>query len=94
METEKIYCGSGKSKTGKFGDFQGVSICLDDIPNEHITTAANGKRYLNLNISKKKEVDKYGKDLTVTIDTWKPEPKNQAKQEPVKVEDLEDTLPF
>jgi hypothetical protein len=69
-----IYCGSGKTRSGQYGDFQGVSICLDDIPNEHISTAANGKRYVNLTVSKKKEVDKYGKDLSVSVDTWKPDP--------------------
>jgi len=70
---EKIYCGSGKTVTGQYGDFEKVSICLDDIPNEHITTANNGKRYVNINISKKKETDQYGKNLAVIVDTWKKE---------------------
>lgn len=70
---EKIYCGSGKTKTGKYGNFESVSICLDDIPAEHITTGKNGKRYVNLTINKKKEPDQYGKDLSVQIDTWNPD---------------------
>lgn len=72
MNNEKIYCGSGKTKTGQYGEFFGVSICLDDIPSEHITTAKNGKRYVNLNINKKQAPDQYGKDLSVQVDTWKP----------------------
>jgi hypothetical protein len=78
---EKIYCGSGKTRSGQFGDFQAVSICLDDIPSEHITSHENGKRYVNLTVSKKKEVDKYGKDLSVVVDTWKPE-KSQTGHTP------------
>lgn len=95
METDKIYCGSGKTRSGKYGEFQSISICLEDIPNEHITTGNNGKTYVNLTVSKKKEVDKYGKDLSVVVDTWKPESKEQAKpvtaQAPV---DDSNSLPF
>ena len=60
---EKIYAGSGKTRNGQYGEFYGISVCLDDIPEEHITTARNGKRYVNLTINKKKETDQYGKDL-------------------------------
>ena len=70
---EKIYCGSGKTVTGQYGEFEKVSICLDDIPNEHISLANNGKRYVNINISKKRETDQYGKNLVVIVDTWKKE---------------------
>jgi len=75
METKTIYCGSGKTKTGKFGEFFSVSICLSDLPAEHITTANNGKKYINLNINKKQQPDQYGKDLSVQVDTFKPQPK-------------------
>lgn len=36
------------------------SICLSDIPKELITTAANGKKYLNVTIDKRREPSKYG----------------------------------
>lgn len=78
---EKIYCGSGKTVTGQYGDFEKVSICLDDIPNEHITKANNGKRYVNINISKKRETDQYGKNLAVIVDTWKPNSEAQTPQQ-------------
>ena len=77
METKTIYCGSGKTKTGKFGEFFSVSICLSDLPAEHITTASNGKKYINLNINKKQQPDQYGKDLSVQVDTWKPDPNKE-----------------
>ena len=93
---EKIYCGSGKTKTGKYGDFFSVSICLTDLPKEHITKAANGKSYINLNINKKQQPDQYGKDLSVQVDTWKPDPSkaHTPKQEYAKVEETSDDLPF
>ena len=62
-----IYCGSGSTKEGQFGPFESISICLDDIPIEHITNHKNGKRYVNITVSKKKEVDQYGKDLSVSV---------------------------
>ena len=96
METTKIFCGSGKTRTGQYGDFQSVSICLTDLPRDHITTAGNGKKYINLTINKKKEVDQYGKDLSVTVDTWRSDKDlksaHTSKQE-YKPE-LEDKLPF
>ena len=104
METQQtIYCGSGKTKEGKFGEFFSISICLSDLPKEHITEAKNGKKYINLNINRKKEPDQYGKDLSVQVDTWKPDPNRQVptamahtpKQEySAPIEDDSDSLPF
>ncbi len=79
MENQKIYCGSGKTRSGQFGDFQAVSICLDDIPSEHITNHKNGKRYAKITISKKKETDQFGNDLSVMVDTWKPDPSKTSQ---------------
>lgn len=78
---EKIYVGSGKTRSGQYGEFYGISVCLDDLPDEHITTAKNGKRYVNLTVNKKKEADQYGKDLSVQVDTWKPDTANTPKEE-------------
>lgn len=92
--TKPLYCGSGKTRSGQYGDFQAVSICMTDIPKEHISTASNGKQYVNITISKKKEVDQYGKDLTVVIDTWKPEKKEQVQEPSQSVIDESQDLPF
>lgn len=77
MSNDKIYAGSGKTILGRFGEFYKVSICLSDIPKEH-TFEYNGKTYIKLEISKKKEVDMYGKNVTVAVDTWKPDGEKQA----------------
>lgn len=82
---EKIYVGSGTEKFD--GNLVSASICLTDLPVEHIQTAKNGKKYINLNVQKKKEVDQYGKTHYVAVDTWKPE----AKKE---VADSSGDLPF
>lgn len=75
MSEQKIYVGSGQTKNE---GWQKVSICLTDLPKEFITTAKNGKKYINLNINKKKEADQYGKDLSVSVDTYKPTQQVQA----------------
>lgn len=73
--SEKIFCGSGK----EFGQYGAVnlSICLSDLPKEHITEY-NGKKYIKLVLNKKREVDKYGKTHSVEVNTWKPNNDNQG----------------
>jgi len=76
---EKIYVGSGTEKFD--GNLVSCSLCLSDLPSEHIFEY-NGKKYIKLNVQKKKQADEYGKTHYVAIDTWKPEPKkDEAKQE-------------
>lgn len=95
--TTKIYCGSGKTRSGQYGEFYGISICLDDIPNEHITNHQNGKRYAKLTVSKKKDTDQFGNDLSVVVDTWKPDgSKSSSPQAPQQTppQEPEGDLPF
>jgi len=85
---EKIYCGSG---IGKFeNNLIDVSLCLSDLPKEHVFEY-NGKKYIKLKVQKKKEVDKYGKSHFVEVDTWKPTEKKEP--ETSDFEDVDD-LPF
>jgi hypothetical protein len=69
--SNKIFCGRGK----RFGQYNAISlsICLDDIPNEYITTGKNGKRYIKLNVNEKREADEWGNTHSVEVDTWKPD---------------------
>jgi hypothetical protein len=75
MSSEKIYAGSGRKVEGQYGTFRKISVCLNDIPKEHINDY-NGKKYVSLLINDRKEADKFGKDLSVVVDTYKPEKKN------------------
>ena len=74
---DRIYCGSGK-EVGQYGQIS-IGVCLTDIPKEHMTKAKNGKFYVNLKVSKKKQADQFGKTHSVEVDTWKPEPKDGAR---------------
>ena len=40
-------------------DFISISICLSDIPKDRIKAADNGKKYINLAVTRMKEPDKY-----------------------------------
>tara|TARA_Y100000004_G_scaffold41487_3_gene45166 strand:- start:85 stop:342 length:258 start_codon:yes stop_codon:yes gene_type:complete len=78
MAEEKIYVGSGISKFD--GNMVSVSLCLSDVPKEHMFEY-NGKKYVKLNVSAKRDgADEYGKTHYVSVDTFKPE----AKKEPAK----------
>jgi len=90
---EVIYAGSGKTVSGQYGEFFKVTVCLSDLPKEHLFEY-NGKTYVKLDISKKKETDQYGKNVKVQVDTWKPEAKTASfEPAPAKAE-VQDDLPF
>jgi hypothetical protein len=80
MSEEKIYVGRGK-KSDRF-DIVSIDICLTDLPKEHIKKGNNGKSYIKLNVSAKREVDDYGNTHTVTVDTWKPTQGNAPQSKP------------
>lgn len=80
MADKKIYCGNGRQIKGQYGVFRSVSLCLSDIPKEHITKSKNGKSYVRINISDLDQKNEYGNDVTVTVDTWKADP-NYKKNE-------------
>lgn len=84
---EKIYIGNGKTIEGQYGTFRSSSICLTDIPKEHIFEY-NGKKYIKVIINDKKEVDQYGKNVSIQVDTWKPEKKEDTSNDDVAPEDI------
>jgi hypothetical protein len=62
-----------------------ASICLSDIkallqekPERATISPSNGKMYLNINIYAKREVDKFGKDISISISQTKEE--REAKE--------------
>ena len=97
-ESKTIYCGSGKKQTDKWLK---VTINPDKLK-DHIEEF-KGNRFIKLNINIKDEVDDYGKDVSISVDTWKPEPKEecnkdrvvrQAKENLEQLEEDTDDLPF
>lgn len=74
----KIYLGNGREKKRQNGDsFITASICIDDIQNlkdEHISVAENGKRYVKICINPYREgANQYGNTHSISVDTYKPE---------------------
>jgi hypothetical protein len=78
MENKTVYIGNGKKQKD---NWRKSSLCLTDIPQEHIFEY-NGKKYIKVNINDKDTPDQYGKDVSISVDTWKPEQQenNQNKE--------------
>lgn len=74
---KKIYIGSGK--LNKYGIR--ASICVTDIPKEWIKEGKNGKKYLNINIDQRKEMDKFGNSHSISINTWTPELREKREED-------------
>lgn len=74
---EKIYCGSGKTKTDTWLK---ITINPDKIMN--YIQEYNGSRFVKLDVNIKREPDQYGKDVEVTVDTWRPDSRLRTNDEP------------
>lgn len=87
MGKEKtVYCGSGKTQNEKWLK---ATINVDKIKN-HIEEF-NGHRFIRININIKDEKDMYGKNVSISIDKWEPEQKEQVNKNEFETED---DLPF
>ena len=80
MADKPIYCGSGKKQND---NWLKVTINPDKIM-DYIQTY-EGNKFIKLNINIKDEPDQYGKDVSISIDTWKPD-RNDSKTETKKKE--------
>ena len=93
MSETKIKIGNGQKKSEKWLK---SSICLSDIP-EDKTFEYNGKTYVKVDINISESPNKFGKDVNITIDDWKPNKKNDTKEdwkEKESKEQFSDDLPF
>ena len=70
MSEKAIYCGSGKKQNDSWLK---VTINPDKLK-EYIQTY-EGNKFVKLNINIKDEPDQYGKDVSISIDNWKPKDK-------------------
>lgn len=66
--SEKIYCGGGKKKKD---NWRSISVNITKAM-AHAKKSKSGDLWVNLNISDRDQPDQYGKDVTVTVDTWEP----------------------
>ena len=82
---EKIKLGSGKTINETF---LASSFCITDaLANAY---EYNGKQYCNINISILTEADKFGKNVKITLNDFKP----TKKSESVPAINTKDDLPF
>jgi hypothetical protein len=92
MAEQKIYCGTGKIVTTKYGDLTKISFSQKDIDTlqENIN---NG--WVNLVLKEKKEKIDGKPTHYLEVDAWKPTPKDQPQEaNGNKADDYSDNLPF
>lgn len=67
-ESKTIYCGKGVKKNEGW-----LKVTIDPDVIMQYVEEYKGKSFVKLNVNIKPEPDKYGKDVSITIDTWKPQ---------------------
>jgi|TARA_B100000497_G_C7673107_1_gene406302 hypothetical protein len=82
---ETIYCGSGKVMNDKW-----LKVTINPSKIAEYIQEYNNNKFVKLNINIKPEADQYGKDVSISVDTWKPEEK-AVKQ---AASSVSDDLPF
>tara|TARA_R100000781_G_C3980919_1_gene93526 strand:- start:195 stop:473 length:279 start_codon:yes stop_codon:yes gene_type:complete len=92
MNKEKtIYCGSGKTMSDKW-----LKVTINPSKIKDYIQEFNGNKFIKLNINVKDEADQYGKNVAVSVDTYKPD--TEKKAEPVNQEsdswESSNDLPF
>ena len=94
MAEKTIYCGSGKKQNS---EWLKCTINPDKIM-DYIQTY-EGNKFVKLNINIKDKPDQYGKDVSISVDTWAPDKGKALKNDKEnkvtpEVEDDGDSLPF
>lgn len=88
MENKTVYCGSGKKQTDTW--FK-ATINADKI--KAFIEEFNGNKFFRININVKDQPDRYGKDVSITIDQWKPD-ESKTNEISSNKKDSSDDLPF
>ena len=83
MENTKIYCGSGKKQNDGW-----LKVTINPDKLKDYIEEYNGNKFVKLNINIKDQADDYGKDVSISVDTWKPD------QQPIEGVEKKDDLPF
>lgn len=74
---QKVYVGSGKIINGQYGAFRNITVKLDDL--KPYIYKYNGKNLINLTVNDKRETDQFGKNVSVTINDFKPDENKSTK---------------
>jgi hypothetical protein len=76
---DKIYCGSAKTISTKYGEIVSASLNFDVLEQavlDYGFKKKNGEQIVKIKIQERKSVDNFGNTHVVIIDTWKPEKKD------------------
>jgi len=76
MSDKKVYCGSGKQQTNTWIKATVKTKVLMEYLQEY-----KGAEFTKIDINLLNEPDKFGKDVSITVDTWKPEGNQEIKKE-------------
>lgn len=82
---ETIYCGSGKVMNPKW-----LKVTINPTKIADYIQEYNGNKFIKLNINLKDEADQYGKDVSISVDTWKPD----AEAPKAEASNASNDLPF
>jgi len=77
-DKKPIYVGSGKTVSGQYGTFRNVTLKLSEL--KDYIYEYQGQKLVNLTINDKKETDQFGKNVSVTINDYKPENKEAVSK--------------
>ena len=86
MEEKTIYCGSGKKQNDTW-----IKATINVAKFKDHISEYEGHKFIKLNINLNAEADQYGKDVSITVDTWKPD---VAKSATTETKTEKDDLPF
>lgn len=79
MSDEKIFCGSGRIVSTKFGDVPKISLSKEDVNKIFKYMKENNLEWINLEMKAKKETEQGKPTHYLQVDTWKPEKKTDPK---------------
>ena len=96
QESNTIYLGNGKTATGQYGEFYNITINLNKVKeNPNVVEEFKGTKFIRLRISKRREADKYGKNVNVIwADPSKIKPKTQETNSSNVQQNTSNPLPF
>jgi len=87
MKEKTVYVGSGKTMSNKW-----LKVTINPDKLKDYIEDYKGNKFVRLSINIKDEADQFGKDVSVSVDTWKPEEK--PVQKVVQKMESDDDLPF
>ena len=77
-----IFCGSGrKIEFDNGGSIMKLNLCLSELPEEFIREW-NDKKWINLNVCKKKDQSNSKSTHYICVDTWRPDNKQDDTELP------------